>query len=709
MRLLLIIAIAGRMLAQQSPPPVQDVKPPAAADAKPPATQDAKPPAAADAKPPATQESKPAAAADAKQADVKPAESPVPTTESWLTGSIDVGYRWVGTGGNTAAYRSFVDLGSGPKLLGVDFTIVDPKHRAFDSIVVRANSWGGDPYQTFHLDARKLKLYDFSADYRDIAYFNALPSYADPLLSRGIILNEQSFDTRRKLASINFELWPGSWLIPYFAFDHASGSGAGVTTFVSDANEYPVPTTLDDRTNLYRGGVRIQLNRFHVTLEEGGTTFNNDQQVFENSGVPNLGNVSNLYLGQRLELTNLAAAYGIDGSSAYSKILLTANPFSWLDLYGQFLFSQPDSNVHYQQTNTGNFVLQSQLLFYTSQSYLVSAAAKLPHTTGSFGAEIRPLHRLRITQSWLTDRLHNSGSAATQNQLANAGVSQQIAAALTSSLVTNYNQIETNLLFDATSKLMLRGGYRYVWGDASDLVLPPAGLVSADQGSLRRNVGIGGLTYRLVQRLSLTAEAEVASSGAAYFSTSLYNYQKIRAQARYQALKSLSLTADFSALINENPRAGLNAAGVNYDYRAQQESLSFFWASHKTWDFEGSYTRSTVRSEIGYLIPQDLSAATSLYRDDAHSATALFHWNPPAKKLPFGKLEGVKLTAGGSMFISSGSRATRYYQPLATLLVPCAKHTSLFAEWRYYGYGEPMYLYEGFRAQLVTAGLRLSR
>ena len=34
---------------------------------------------------------------------------------------------------------------------------------------------------------------------------------------------------------------------------------------------------------------------------------------------------------------------------------------------------------------------QSQLLFYTSQQYLVSAAAQLPHTTGSFGAEIRPL------------------------------------------------------------------------------------------------------------------------------------------------------------------------------------------------------------------------------------------------------------------------------------------------------------------------------
>lgn len=32
-----------------------------------------------------------------------------------------------------------------------------------------------------------------------------------------------------------------------------------------------------------------------------------------------------------------------------------------------------------------------------------------------------------------------------------------------------------------------------------------------------------------------------------------------------------------------------------------------------------------------------------------------------------------------------------------------------FAEWRYYGYGEAFYLYEGFRTHLLTAGLRLTR
>src|SRR5512142_3148414 len=80
--------------------------------------------------------------------------SPVPTGESWLTGSIDVGYRWrTDVGGSFDTYRSIVNLGSGPKLLGADFTLTDPRHRAFDQVRVRASNWGDDPYQTVHLDA----------------------------------------------------------------------------------------------------------------------------------------------------------------------------------------------------------------------------------------------------------------------------------------------------------------------------------------------------------------------------------------------------------------------------------------------------------------------------------------------------------------------------------------------------------------------------
>jgi len=629
------------------------------------------------------------------------AASPVPN-ENWLTGYIDLGYRWqTGVGGSLATYRSIVNLGSGPKLLGADFTITDPKGRLFDQIMVRAYGWGDEPYQTLNVRVSKKKWYEFNADYRDMAYFDYLPSYADPQLStRGIALNEQSFDTRRILGSFTLELLPGNWIVPYVAYDRDSGSGSGETTFVSDANEFPVPNTMSDRTSLFRGGVRIARKSLHVTLEEGGTTFGSHQSIYQTPGT-NPGNLTTPFAGQTMDLTSLLAAYGVSGSSTYSKGLFIANVAPWLDLYGQFLFSQPKTNVTYQQADTGNLVLESQLLFYAGQSYLVSAAALAPHTTANAGAEIRPFRRVRIIETWMTDHMHENGSANSNDGLSNLGTSAQIQALLASSLATNYSQTETDIFFDPTSKLVLHGGYRYVWGDANDAILPTAELVGAEQGKLRRNVGLGGITFRPTSKLSLTGEAEVASSGGAYFQNSLYNYQKVRAKARYQATKSLSIFADFTLLDNQNP-----LAGANYKYQSQQESLSLLWMpkAAKNWSFQGSYSRSTMNSDVGYLDPEYLIPLLSIYRDDAHTATALFSWNLPhyAKMAP-------KLTAGGSIFISSGSRATSYYRPFAKLFLPVRKNMTWFTEWTYYDYGEVLYLYEGFRTQLVTTGLRITR
>jgi len=629
-------------------------------------------------------------------------ESPKPTEEPRLTGWIEAGGRVsTGVGGSVDTYRSFVNLGEGPKLLGAEFTLINPKGRGFDTLRVRSSSWGDEPYSTFHLDVRKAKRYEFNADYRDFAYFNFLPSYADPLLARGITLNEQSFDTHRRLSSYSLDLLPGNWIIPYLSYSHDSGSGSGVSVFVADGNEYPLPNRLRDRTNLFRGGVRFELRRFHATLEQGGTTFSDDQNLFTSGNTKNLGNVSNTLFGQNLFLSNALALYGISGNSKFTKGLFTANPVPWLDVYAQFLFSQPESIVNYQQTVAGNIFSQTQILFFSGQQYLVASAAKLPHTSASAGFEVRPWKRLRILESWLTDRLHNAGSAVSSLTSTSGSGTQQTASLLATSLATEYSQNETNVIFDATRKLTLRGGFRYVWGESRDVVLPAAGLSQLDQSSLSRKVGIGGATVRLNAKVSFSGDTEIARTSDAYFRTSLFNYEKVRARARYQVSGSVNLAADFTALNNQNP-----TPGIQYDFLSTQASLALQWLPKggKRFDAQASYTRSDFRSDLSYFSPQDLRPQRSSYRENAHTATALVNVNLP-------KYAGLapKLTAGGSLLVSSGSRPTRYYQPVAKLFLPFSKRSAVFAEWRYYGYGEAFYLYEAFRTHLFTTGLRLTR
>jgi hypothetical protein len=626
----------------------------------------------------------------APAAAAAPAPSPISTTENWLTGYIELGYQGrTGVAGSLSTYRSIVDLGSGPKLLGAEFTVTDPKKRFFDHIDVRAFDWGGDPYSTLHVDAVKQGSYRFDADYRSMAYYNNLPSFADPSLAvRGIALDEQSFDTRRHLGSYNLELFPSKQFTPYFSFERDSSSGRGVSSFSdSFANEYAVPDTTSDRTSLYRGGLRMAFGGIHATVEEGGTKYREDQNVFVPAGSSNPGDVTTPYLGTPLVLTRLAQAYGVRGSGTYTKGLFTASPYKWIDLNGQFLFSQASNTVNYTQYDTGNFAELSSVLFLTSEQYLIASSAKLPHTSAGFGADVRPFKRFRVLESWMTDRLHNAG---------NSNVAPLVSA-LNTTLASNYSQQETMAFFDVNKKFMLRGGYRRVWGDGNNLVLPAAGLLTTQRATLSRNVAIAGLAYRPSQKLSIHGDTEWANSGGEYFRSSLYNYQKIRAQGRYQLFTTLNLSADASYLNNHNPNAG-----QFFNYHVMQEAVSLQWAPAriKRITLQGSYRRSGLYSNISYLIPQTLASASSLYRENDHSVTSLI-----VASLPF----GVKITAGGSASLAAGTRPTNYYQPVAKFSAPFGRGVSCFAEWRYYGFGETYYLYESFRTHIFTAGLRFSR
>jgi hypothetical protein len=144
---------------------------------------------------------------------------------------------------------------------------------------------------------------------------------------------------------------------------------------------------------------------------------------------------------------------------------------------------------------------------------------------------------------------------------------------------------------------------------------------------------------------------------------------------------------------------------VQYSDRVQQEGLSLEWlpSGGKRWSFLGSYERSAIHSDIGYLVPQTLTPAQSLYKENSHTITALWNANIPLAGLT------ARISAGGSAFLSSGTSPTTYYQPIVRATLPLAHGISWFGEWRYYGLGETFFLYESFRTHLLTTGLRFTR
>ena len=627
--------------------------------------------------------------------------NPAPSGEQWLAGEIDFGYRWLtDIRGNFQEYRSVVNLGEGPKLTGLDFTIQDPKKRLFDRLDARAAGWGGDPYNTAHLGARKQGIYDFNFDYSNITYFDAVPSFANPNAPSGI--NEQMFDLHRRNFGLDLDLMPGKRFIPYLAFERNSGYGHGVNTWVQDANdEFAVPLLLRDSTDNYRGGVRIEFNRFHATLEEGGTTFKDDDQTYY-AGASNPGNRTAPLFGQPLVLNSVQDAYGIRGHSVYSRVLATASPASWINLSGQFLYSEPKTTANYSELATGNFALVNVLTFYGAQYGLGSGSAVQPHVTANGGMELRPLRRVRIVESVMTDRYHDAAYGLLNEQflqsLAKPVTVGSDVTALNPLQVVNYNQQQTDVLVDVTSRITVRGGYRRVWGDASVLAgqFSQSGTVAA--GQLRRNVGLAGFNYRASDKLSVNLDYEGASSDQVYFRTSLNNYHRARARARYQATNSLSLQANFRVLENQNP-----SPAIRYDFQSRDNSLAAYWTpgGGKRISVMAEYDRSTLNSDITYLA-LFLAPTISAYHERAHTANA-------AVDVVIPRIPDAKVTVGGSLFTGSGTRPTSYYQPLARLSLPLHKHVYWNTTWQYYGFGEQTYLFEGFRTHVFMTGLRLTR
>ncbi len=161
------------------------------------------------------------------------------------------------------------------------------------------------------------------------------------------------------------------------------------------------------------------------------------------------------------------------------------------------------------------------------------------------------------------------------------------------------------------------------------------------------------------------------------------------------------MLAHFSLLDNQNP-----SPGIQYDFRNLAGGLSVRWTPKggQRVSFFGDYSRSRLRSDISFLALPFLERADSFYRDNAHAATGILDVNLPSGH----KVVIPKISAGGTLFRSSGSRPTRYYQPFGRFLVPLDEKVSAYAEWRWYGLTEPFYTFEGFRNHQVVFGLKLS-
>lgn len=612
------------------------------------------------------------------------------TDRAPMTMQTDLGYRFLaGERGNFNTYRSVVNLNDGPRVLGFQTTM--------PGLRLTGANWG-DPFNTLMGSSEKKDLFRLSFQYRNLAYFDSLPSFANTQLGRnaGITpdsytVNQRALDTRMRFWNVDLDLLPSGRWRPFFNFGGQSGRGTGVSPLVFDENSYPAATRIDFGTLNGAGGLRYEGEKTHLTFEQGGLVFNDDQTLALNGR--NLGNRLGNYLGQTLRLDQGAQAYTTNGRSVYTSALGTVSPVSWLDFTGQFYYSRPKTETTFNENAAGNLIFLDTLRFVNGQQTLTGGVAALPRRSGFASVEARPFSRLRIIDSWQADRVENSAVLSGLTTLTPGG--GRPPANLTDRLVWNQSEHRVQGFVDVLKSLTLSAGHRYLWGDAQVRrgVLSTGG--PQESGGLKRHSALAGLAWRPVRKFAFNADAEVGRGSETYFRTSLQNFEQTRLRARYEVTDKLRLQARFQRLTNANP-----TAGVNLQFRSQLSGSSVEWVQ-KSWSLLGDYTRATVFNDLTFPMPTFLTTWRSLYRDNAHTVTALSTINL--------KGDRAALILGGSIFRSAGSRPTRFYQPMVKLQVSPHKRARFFGEWRQASLGQSIYSYEAFGANLITVGVSLLR
>jgi hypothetical protein len=612
------------------------------------------------------------------------------------SGSLDLRNRWVtDVSGSSQTYRSVVNLGEGPRLFDADLLFSRPGARWADDAFLTLNSWGGDPYNTARFGAEKKGLYDLRMDYRNIAYFNNLPSFANPLLDSGVTLSQRAYDINRRQFDVALHLWPGRRWSPFANLSRSSGDGRGVTIFVSDADEFAVDADIEDRLLTARAGLTASGKRWSVTAEQGASDFTDSQAVYWN-GDTNPGNRRTPFVGRDLALNQLLQQYAVDGSGLFSRAIVQAQPWSRLSLTGQFLYSQPKIDVTQRSEAEGQLVHLPFLAPYSLFTEQSVAQASRPRPSANWSTELRLNRRVRIIQSWYTDRLHVAASAAV-TQLFNIAPELVIEDVSAPRLAVSYSRNQTDLVFEPDPRFSIRAGHRYVWGEAQttapefDLRLEPKA-----QAALRRHVGLASAAARLLEgRLRVGLQAEYSPGSQAYFRTALDRYRRVKLRASYRLFPTLTLLSSLTHFRNRN-----DDPEIDLETESRQFSAGFSWAPQGS-DFSvvADYTRSSLTSRILAIQLPFFGTDFANYQDEGH-AGSLYLQTAAAR--------GTRLKAGGSLFVGSGSRPTRFYTPQVELDGRLSERIRWVGEWKWYGFGEKLYPVEDFRTHTVSAGVRFS-
>ena len=179
--------------------------------------------------------------------------------------SLELGYRWVSVFGNEDMYKTQIN-----EQQGLSASEPEPGQRRTSartrgcSTTCRSTraTWAWGRAESVRLEAGKSEMYLFRLGYRNVDAYSALPAFANPLLSQGIIPGQHTYDRSHQMLDMNLDLLPGGKITPFVGYSWNKLDGPGTTTYHVGQDEFQLAQDLQDTETELRVGAGFNVGSF---------------------------------------------------------------------------------------------------------------------------------------------------------------------------------------------------------------------------------------------------------------------------------------------------------------------------------------------------------------------------------------------------------------------------------------------------------------
>jgi hypothetical protein len=532
---------------------------------------------------------------------------------------LELGYRFVDVDGNRDMYRSQLNDREGILLRSLTFSTGTVASPLLDSLRVDAWDLGAGPAGRFRLEAGRTGVYRLRLHYSRMEFFSALPAFANPLLDRGIIPGQHTYDRTRHLLDAEVEILPNGVLTPIIGYSLNRYDGPARTTYTVGGDEFRLASDLEDTEQEVRVGVAFHAGDFSGRFVQGWRQFRETERL---SLAPGEGTGNNIppVLGTPVSLSDFERDTRVKTNVPVTTAFVNGRFAGRVKVSAGYIRANGETHASETEDLTGNLVSFQISRFFRGLSEPISSRARNEQWRGHGRVEVEIADGVDVSAGYMERHRELDGFALISSLfLDTLTFSGQDPRNLERIIEANTALERTERIFDAAfsarslGPVALRVGFEQndqdvtVTPDLEEIVVP-----GGQGGDFDRRI-TSWTASALFSRAGFTLGADYRRDDAnhAIVRVDYTDRVRYRLRAGWNLADRLRLSLTGEQVDAENDRGE-----IGFDGRIRQYGGDLEGVPVKPLTLRLSASRFEATSTIPIRQPQDFSVITSRHRED---------------------------------------------------------------------------------------------